>query len=48
MWSNHLGEWSVFFPWHTTIPLLNSYVCESDQIMADGVACTIITVKVLY
>jgi hypothetical protein len=26
----------------------NSYVCDSDQIMVDGVAWSIITVKVLY
>ncbi len=30
------------------ILLINSYVCESDEIMVDGVACRIITVKVLY
>jgi len=30
------------------ILLLNSYVCDSDQIVVDGVACSIITVKVLY
>ena len=30
------------------ILLLKSYVCDSDQIMVDGVACSIITVKVLY
>jgi len=30
------------------ILLLNSYVCDSDEIMVDGVACRIITVKVLY
>ena len=30
------------------ILLLNSYVCDSDQIMVDGVACRIITVKILY
>jgi hypothetical protein len=32
----------------STIRLLNSYVCESDEIMVDGVPCRIITVKVLY
>ena len=32
----------------STILLLNSYVCDSDEIMVDGVACHIITVKVLY
>jgi len=32
----------------STIRLLNSYVCESDEMMVDGVACRIITVKVLY
>jgi hypothetical protein len=32
----------------STIRLINSYVCDSDQIMVDGVACRIITVKVLY
>jgi hypothetical protein len=26
----------------------NSYVCDSDEIMVDGVACRIITLKVLY
>jgi hypothetical protein len=30
------------------ILLLNSYVCDSDQMMVDGVACSIIMVKVLY
>jgi hypothetical protein len=30
------------------ILLINSYVCDSDQIMVDGVACLILTVKVLY
>ncbi len=30
------------------ILLLNSYVCDSDEIMVDGVACRIITVKVMY
>jgi hypothetical protein len=47
VWGNHLDEWSVFFPWHTTIPLLNGYVCDSDETMVDGVACRIITVKLL-
>jgi len=32
----------------STIRLINSYVCDSDEIMVDGVACRIITVKVLY
>lgn len=32
----------------SSIRLLNSYVCESDEIMVDGVACRIITVRVLY
>ena len=32
----------------STIRLLNSYVCDSDEIMVDSVACRIITVKVLY
>jgi hypothetical protein len=31
----------------STIRLLNSYVCDSDKILIDGVACNIITVKVL-
>jgi hypothetical protein len=32
----------------STIRLIKSYVCDSDEIMIDGVACRIITVKVLY
>jgi hypothetical protein len=32
----------------STIQLLNSYVCDSDEIMVDGVACRILTVKILY
>jgi hypothetical protein len=32
----------------STILLLKSYVCDSDEIMVDGVACRIISVKVLY
>jgi hypothetical protein len=32
----------------STIRLINSYVCDSDEIMVDGVACRIIAVKVLY
>jgi len=32
----------------SSIRLLNSYVCESDEIMVDDVACRIITVRVLY
>jgi hypothetical protein len=32
----------------STIRLIKSYVCDSDEIMVDGVACRIITVKVLY
>jgi len=32
----------------STIRLLKSYVCDSDEIMVDGVACRIITVKILY
>jgi len=31
----------------STIRLLNSYVCESDEILVDGVACHIITVELL-
>ncbi len=32
----------------STILLINSYVCDSDQIIVDGVTCLVITVKVLY
>lgn len=32
----------------STIRLINGYVCDSDEIMVDGVACRIITVKVLH
>jgi hypothetical protein len=32
----------------STIRLLKSYACESDEIMVDGVACRIITVEILY
>jgi len=31
----------------STIRLIESYVCESDEIMVDGVACRIITVQLL-
>ncbi len=31
----------------STIRLINSYVCDSDSVMVDGKACSIITVKVL-
>ena len=31
----------------STIRLINSYVCDSDEIMIDGVACHIITVELL-
>jgi len=31
----------------STIRLLNSYVCDSDEIMVDGVACRIVTVEIL-
>jgi hypothetical protein len=30
------------------IRLIRSYVCDLDEIMIDGVACSIITVQVLY
>ena len=32
----------------STIRLMKSYVCDSDEIMIDGVACHIITVDILY
>jgi len=32
----------------STIRLLSSYVCESDEILVDGVACHVITVEVLH
>ena len=32
----------------STIRLIKSYVCDSDEIMVDGIACRVITVKVLY
>jgi len=32
----------------STIRLLNSYVCDLDEIRVDGVACRIITVEKLY
>ena len=32
----------------SNIQLLNSYVCNSDEIMVDGAGCRVITVKVLY
>jgi hypothetical protein len=31
----------------STIRLIASYVCDSDEIMIDGVACRIITVQLL-
>jgi len=31
-----------------TIRLLNTYVCDSDEIMVDSVACRIITVEILH
>ena len=31
----------------STIRLINSYLCDSDNILVDGVACHIITVEVL-
>jgi len=31
-----------------TIRFLNSYLCDSDEIMVDGVACRILTVEELY
>jgi hypothetical protein len=30
------------------ILLLNSYVCDSDEILVEGIACRIITVKVMH
>ena len=32
----------------STIRLINSYVCDSDEIMIDGISCHIISVEVLY
>jgi len=32
----------------STIRLIKSYVCDSDEIMIDGVACHILSVKILY
>ncbi len=32
----------------STIRLTNTYVCDSDQIIVDGITCLILTVKVLY
>jgi len=32
----------------STIHLINSYVCGSDEIIIDGIACHIISVQVLY
>ena len=31
----------------STIRLINSYLCESDEVLVDGVACHIITVELL-
>jgi len=31
----------------STIRLLNSYVCDSDEILVDAVACHILTVQIL-
>ncbi len=32
----------------STIRLLNSYVCDSDEIMVDGIACHAISVELLH
>ena len=32
----------------STIRLMNSYVCDSDKIVIDGISCNIISVEVLY
>ena len=32
----------------STIRLLDSYVCDSDKIIIDGIACPIISVQILY
>jgi len=32
----------------SSIRLIKSYVCDSDEIMVGGVACRMITVEVLY
>ncbi len=32
----------------STIRLFDSYVCDSDEVMVNGVACRIITVEKLY
>jgi|JXWV01.1.fsa_nt_gb hypothetical protein len=32
----------------SAIRLFNSYVCDSDEVMVNGVACRIITVEKLY
>jgi len=32
----------------STIRLLNSYVCNSDKIMIDGISCHIISVELLH
>jgi hypothetical protein len=32
----------------STIRLLNSYVCDSDEIIIDGISCHIISVELLH
>ena len=32
----------------STIRLINSYVCDSDEIIIDGIACHIISVQILH
>jgi len=32
----------------STIRLINSYVCDSDEIMIDGISCHIISVELLH
>ena len=32
----------------STIRLINSYVCDSDEIIIDGITCHIISVQILY
>ena len=32
----------------STIRLINSYVCDSDEIIIDGISCHILSVQILY
>ena len=32
----------------STIRLINSYVCDSDKVLIDGIACQTVSVQILY